>query len=222
MDTTVSPEALERELTSHLDPDAGTWLVALLADRAQLADRTRLRVAFARAARKLGRAGDRTLPHGPYDAPWSLLDLARALLLLRALEAHPSAEHPALVSDLYRTGELREQQSILRALPLLPDPSRFTTLAVESCRTNSPGVFAAIASDNPFPAAHFPELSFNQMVLKSIFLGISVQPIRDLARRATPELKRMVSEFANERRAAGRVVPTDVAHVLSLADSDNP
>ena len=218
----ASTEALHRELTTHLDPDAADWLATQLSDRALLADRARLRVAFARAGRKLGRAGERTLPRGPYDAPWSVLDLARALLLRAALEATPASEHAALASDLYRTGALREQQSILRALPLLPEPARFTTLAVEACRTNSPDVFAAIAHDNPFPAAHFPELSFNQLVLKAIFLGLPVQPIRALARRVTPELRRMVSEFASERRAAGRTVPLDVAHVLALSEPDLP
>ena len=208
------------ELTTHLDPDATAWLAALLADQALLADRGRFRVGFARAARKLGRAGDRTLPSGPFDAAWSLLDLARALLLRAALDGAPEREHAALVSDLYRTGELREQQSILRALPLLPDPARFTALAVEACRTNSLGVFAAIAHDNPFPAAHFPEASFNQLVLKAIFLGLSVQSIRALPRRATPELRRMVSELASERRAAGRTVPSDVAYVLALSEPD--
>ncbi|MET0339496.1 MAG: EboA domain-containing protein [Polyangiales bacterium] len=222
MDHDVSREALLRELTTHLDPDATGWLTAQLADRAMLAEAARFRVTFARAARKLGRAGDRTLPSGPHDAPWSVLDLARALLLSEALATHAEGNHAALVSELFRTGELREQQSILRALPLLPGPARFTTLAIEACRTNSPGVFTAIAHDNPFPATHFPELSFNQLVLKAIFLGLSVLPIRALARRATPELRRMVSEYAIERRAAGRTVPPDVAHVLALTAPDDP
>ena len=218
MDTISSRESLQRELTAHLDPEARAWLEQQLTDPALLADHARLRVTYARTARKLGRAGDRTLPQGPYDAPWSVLDLGRALLLLHALNAHPIPEHVDLVSDLYRTGELREQQSILRALPLLPDGARFTTLAVESCRTNSPGVFTAIAHNNPFPAQYFPDLNFNQMVLKAIFLGLPVQPIRDLASRATLELRRMVIEYASERRAAGRVVPADVDRLLAMTD----
>ena len=83
-------------------------------------------------------------------------------------------------------------------------------------------MFAAIAAHNPYPAAHFPELHFNQLVLKAIFLGIPVEPIRELPRRVTPELRRMVSESASERRAAGRSIPPDVAHVLALTDPDTP
>jgi hypothetical protein len=76
-------------------------------------------------------------------------------------------------------------------------------------------VFRAIACDNPYPAAHFPEASFNQMVLKAVFVGAPVSRIVGLSRRATPELRRMAEDYASERRAAGRAVPEDVTLVLS-------
>jgi len=38
--------------------------------------------------------------------------------------------------------------------------------------------------------------------------------VADLARRVTPELRRMVSAYATERRAAGRAVTADVALVI--------
>lgn len=209
-----SREQLRSVLTATLVPAARAWLDQQLDTPDLLADRIKLRIAVARAARKLGAASEQTVVLD--GTTWPLIDLTRAALCLHALDAFPASEHAAVIAELYRTGELREQQSLLRALAMFPDPARFVTIAIESCRTNSPLVFAAIANDNPYPAAHFPELNFNQLVLKAIFLSVPVARIVGLSRRATPELRRMVSEYASERRAAGRPVPSDVAHVLAL------
>jgi hypothetical protein len=212
-----SRDQLRSVLAATLPPTARAWLDEQLDPPGSLADRTKLRIAIARAVRKLGTASEQTVVLDA--APWALIDLARAALCLRALELAPTADHAALIAELYRTGELREQQSLLRALPMFPDPARFVTTAIESCRTNSPLVFAAIANDNPYPAAHFPALNFNQLVLKAIFLGVPVARIVGLPQRATAELRRMVSEYASERRAAGRPIPSDVDHVLAISSA---
>ena len=214
-----SRDTLQRTLSQELAPEVRAWLDAQRADTALLTDRTKLRVAFARAGRKLGADAERAASFAGAFATLPLVDLARAVLLLDALDALPESEHVERLSELYRTGEQREQQSVLRALPLLPEPARFVTIAIEACRTNSPLVFGAIANDSPFPADHFPELNFNQLVLKAIFLGVPVQRIVGLAQRTTPELRRMVSEYASERRAAGRPIPGDVDHVLALTSA---
>ena len=214
-----SRDTLRRELPQHLTPTVCTWLDEQLEAPSLLAERKKLHLAFARLARKLASAAERPIALEGTTLPVPLIDLTRALLLLTALEAIPPADHEAVIAELYRTGDLREQQSILRALPALPEPARFVSVAVAACRTNSPAVFAAIANDNPLPAAHFPELNFNQLVLKAIFMGVPVTRIDGLATRRTPELRRMVTEYANERRAAGRTVPSDVDHVLELTSA---
>ena len=201
-----------------LAPEERAWLEAALRDATALTDRKRLRTLYAQSARKLRAASQRTTSIGDPPSPHTLLDLARAALLLGALELTPKADHVALVDELYRTGEQREQASILRALPLLPEPARFLELAVNACRTNSLDVFRAIAVDNAYPSSHFPELHLNQLVLKAIFLGVAVRGIVGLRERATPELRRMVSEYESERRAAGRSIPDDVPYVIALCD----
>lgn len=191
-----------------------SWLACALADDALLGSRPRLRVAFTQLPRKLGALAESQLPDE--QTPCTLVDLARLALVLAAFERTPSSDHTLTLDELYRTGEQREQQSILRTLVRLPDPARFTSLAVEACRTNSVLVFGAIANDNPFPARHFPELSFNQLVLKAVFLGVPVARIHDLASRVNDELRRMLEDYASERRAAGRAVPDDVSVLLAL------
>jgi hypothetical protein len=74
-------------------------------------------------------------------------------------------------------------------------------------------VFEAIACENPYPAAHFPELNFNQMVLKALFTGVALERVIGLDGRVTPELARMANDYASERRAAGRSVPADIWRV---------
>jgi len=98
----------------------------------------------------------------------------------------------------------------------LPGPERYLDLAIDACRTNVLDVFEGIACDNAYPAAHFPEANFNQMVLKAIFMEVSVTRVAGLAQRATAELSRMAADFGDERRAAGRSVPDDVDLIVGL------
>jgi hypothetical protein len=192
---TSTAQTLLDEL-AELDPAGAAWIGEQLGTSD---DPQHLRVAFARAARKL--------------AQLRSLELGRTALVLAALE---HADDPALVERLYRSGELGEQQSVLRMLPRLPQPQRFTMLAIEACRSNARPVFAAIASDNPFPAAWFPDPAFAQLVLKAVFVGVPVASIVGLGARATAALREMALGYASERRAAGRSVPSDIDVILAV------
>ena len=152
-------------------------------------------------------------PDLPIDH-WGLDELGRAILLLKI--AHlPPENYFDTVSECYRQGDSREQQSWLRGLNLLPDRGRFLDAAVDACRTNIVPLLEAIACENPYPAAHFPELNFNQMVLKSLFNAIRMERILGLESRFNPELSRMADDYASEREAAGRDVPPDIWWVVA-------
>jgi hypothetical protein len=75
-------------------------------------------------------------------------------------------------------------------------------------------IFESIACENPFPADEFPDLNFNQMVLKAMFNGVALARIVRLGERAGADLARMAADYAAERRAAGRSVPADIDLVL--------
>ena len=83
-------------------------------------------------------------------------------------------------------------------------------IAIEACRTNVETVFCAIALDNVYPAEHFADANFNQMVLKAVFIGAPVAQIEGLDTRRTPELIAMAESYGSERAAAGRPVPADI------------
>jgi hypothetical protein len=141
-------------------------------------------------------------------------ELVRIALLIA--EVARSSDVQGLVTELYVRGAEREKVAVLRALPLLPEPKRFTVLATEACRSSVQTVFEAIACDSPFAAQQFTELAFNQMVLKALFTETSVLRIWGLETRATEELKRMCLGYGDERRAASRPVPLDIDHVVAL------
>lgn len=145
---------------------------------------------------------------------WTLVDLMRAVLLLSSVEQRASEEGEALVHELFTKGDNAERQAVLRCLPLLPDAERLVPLAIEACRSNVEPVFEAIACENPFPARWFAEHNFNQMVLKAVFIGISLSRVVGLGERRNPELARMAQDYAQERRAAGRPVPDDLNFIL--------
>ncbi len=183
-------------------------------------DPTAFDMTFGAAGRRLGTApvgGDAAATddagHTWPIAGWGRDEAGRALLVLRGIAMVPDADRVRWLDGLHRAGGMRERQALLRVLALLPHPERFLAIALDACRTSTQPVFEAIACENPYPAAHFPEPSFNQMVLKAVFTGVPLARILDLERRRTPELARMAADYAAERRAAGRAVPADLARL---------
>ena len=140
---------------------------------------------------------------------WGIDEAARALLLLDA-SALPQPAFAALVARTYWQGDSREQESWLRALSVLPGNDQHLMTAIDACRTNIIPVFEAICCENPYPWHCFPELNYNQMVLKALFLGVRIGRVMGLLERANPELSRMSNDYAAEREAAGRTVPVDI------------
>lgn len=135
---------------------------------------------------------------------WDLLQTARTYLLLH----FPQEKERwfAAINQLFETGDMYEQQALYAALPLLPFQEELLPRAIEGCRTNMTLIFDAIALNNPFPAKHFPEANWNQLVLKSIFMQRPLYRIQKLDERRNPALAAIASDFAHERWAAGRPV----------------
>lgn len=144
--------------------------------------------------------------------------LARGILLMHAVAGTPAAERDEFVFEIFVRSDNAEKESLLRTLPLLPESARYLQTAVEACRTNVETVFTAIACENPYPARHFPELHFNQMVMKTLFIGLPLARIVGLTDRITPSLKQMVRDHIAERTAAGRAVQSDTATILTACE----
>jgi hypothetical protein len=136
---------------------------------------------------------------------------------------------------LFDTAEINEAVALHAALPALKNPTQFLLRATDAVRSNMGSVFESIAFENPYPSLYFSELAWNQMVLKCIFNDKAIHRIYGLENRANQALADTLSDFAHERWAAGRRVPSQVwrlvpkfmnenlqSDIKKLEQSDNP
>lgn len=196
------------------------WLELILSRLESPIDSNLFGAAYAGARRRLGSAPtaldgaeEATLENAGLTAinGRALDEVLRIALLIRVCECLPAEEHPPFIGEVYLRGDSHERQALLRSLVFLPGPERFIDTAVEACRTNVQLIFEAIACDNNYPQSYFPELNFNQMVLKALFIESPLSRVLGLEERITSELVRMAEDYAAERRSAGRSVPEDIA-----------
>jgi hypothetical protein len=181
------------ELQLLLPASARVWLAE--------ARRQPLATAFPAAARKVGRA--RLSPS------WTADQATRALLLIGA----PASE----VLDVYRYGDAAEKLAVLHALTVadiaeaLQD--RALPIVEDAIRTNDKRLLAAALG--PYATQHLPQHAFRQAVLKCVFADVPLAVVDGLPKRVDQELIRMMSDFATERSAAGRDIPTDLEAYLT-------
>jgi len=211
-------ELLGAWLAERLPLDSADWLgtVAGLV-RAAPTDRP-LYLAIGEVARRVPRQ-----PLSPTDAElaaaaairtgwdprdWTLDQAARVRLLLASTS--DGAVMSRRLDTLCSAADVGELVAFYRGLPLYPDPPRHALRAAEGVRSNMRVVFEAVAHRNPYPAEHFAESAWNQMVLKALFVGTRLDLIAGLDTRANPALARMLSDYAHERWAASRPVSPEL------------
>lgn len=221
-----SKAALTRESVAYFSASGQAWfdqaLQALTASSQVIDD---LVLYSAMAKRKLGeeslqRAAVIDTGFAPLDVHrWSSAEAARLILLMTAIERDPTqAEN--IITAYYRMGDESEHMALLRGLILFAPADFLTVIALDAGRSNNLEVLAALILDNPYPGGLFDEAQFNQMVLKALFLGLSIERIEGLAERANPDLARMGENYVVEREQAGRSVPVDIWLAIGLCASE--
>ncbi|MGW4115918.1 EboA domain-containing protein [Actinosynnema sp. NPDC004786] len=140
---------------------------------------------------------------------------ARVRLLVTYADAAPDVAEG--LTALYRHGTSAERLGVLRGLAEIGGRAAETgvELVKDALRGNETGLVAAALG--PFAAAHLDQHAWRHGVLKCLFMGVPLDVVADLDRRADDELRRMVSAFAEERRAAGHQVPADALALLGKA-----
>ncbi|MFG2352101.1 EboA domain-containing protein [Streptomyces sp. NPDC048521] len=199
----MSLGALREDLDAHLEPAARTWL-----------------------QRALGEAADHPGGHGPISV-WELrlaeagrrcggrhADAARVLIL------HAARADTAALTRVYRQGTAAERRAVLLALPHLVPGADAIPLVEDALRTNDTRLIAAAVG--PYAARHLDAHGWRHAVLKCLFTGVPVDAVAGLAERARAdtELARMLGDFAAERTAADRPVPSGLYRVLALATAE--
>jgi len=143
---------------------------------------------------------------------WTCSDAARILLAL-VLQKQSATPLTELLSQLYAQGDERERAALLLGLALLDQEGSWVIEAEDCCRTNSLVLLSAMAMNNAYPSEHFSHRGFNQLVLKSLFLGLNIADTEGLSSRLNTELTQMCADYIEERVAAGR----DYPHAIWLA-----
>ncbi|MEF8795598.1 MAG: EboA domain-containing protein [Salinivenus sp.] len=142
-------------------------------------------------------------------AGWSATQAGRTLIVLSL----PHEDREAYLETLDRVfthADVGESVALYQALPLLPYPESHRDRAAEGVRSNMTSVLEAVAHRNPYPAEHFEDPAWNQMVLKLLFEDSSLYPVYRLDERANPTLARMLIDYVHERWAADRSVPPEL------------
>ncbi len=209
---------LERQLPA----DAAGWLRAERDRLRQGAPERDFNLALGLAPRRLGKAD---LALGPEDLAvadrlrpgwdprgWSVDQAGRLVLLLAVGGGGPA--FAARLAGLLATADLAETITLLRGLPLYPDPAAQLAEARRGVRSAVRPIFEAVAHANPYPAEVFDEPAWNQLVLKALFIDSALAPIQGLDRRANPTLMRMLCDYAHERWAAGRPVRPELGRCV--------
>lgn len=205
-------------LATRLSPTVLDWVL----DRQQAiaaGDRKSLFLAFGLASRKTGKAdlnlSDDELTAAAATRPgwqphrWTVDQLTRVLFVLR-YPAEDAEDFVATLDQLFAAAEVHELVALYQGLPLYPHPHRLQLRCAEGQRSNIPAVFRAIAHGNPYPSEQLNDDQWNQLVLKSLFIGVALDPIIGLDARANAKLAQMLTDFAHERQAAGRPVSPEL------------
>lgn len=220
--TSPQPMALEmrhdvladrlRHFTDHLEGAELQWWQQALDQLTHRPDAETVVLLSSQCRRHLG---ERSVPQLDATA-WTRTQLARALLQAQALARRSTAERQPLLRQLFSWGDDLEKIATLKALDWLDDKGDCLDLALQAGRTNNCQVFAAIALDNPYPARHYGERAFHQLVLKALGMALDVRRILGLPQRRGHLLNQLALELLEERLAAGREAPDGLHHVIAF------
>jgi hypothetical protein len=211
-------ELIHGWLNRQLAEPAEQWLRAQLAKLAEEPTERGLQIALGMTPRRLGK-DDLALSQDDLAAAaaarpgwdprgWRVDEAARILILVAAGGRGPA--FAKRFTDLCQTADAGEAIALYRGLPLYPDAELLEDQAAEGVRSNMRGTFEAVAHRNPYPRERFDENRWNQMVVKALFIGSTMQPIQGLDERANPTLAKILCDYAHERWAAGRPIAPEL------------
>jgi hypothetical protein len=212
-------------LTRHLDENAVQWLGENLKQipTGSLSERL-LMARFSSVPRSLGKADlsltevelheAEALCPGWRPRHWTVDQAGRSLLVLTWANHHRESDQ-RLIEQLFAAADMGELIALYQLLPLLPAAERFLPQALDGFRSNMTAVFNAIALHNPYAYQYFDQSAWNQLILKTLFVGSSLHQIVGLDERTNPKLSQMLSDYAHERWAAGRDIDPELWRVAA-------
>ncbi|WP_158968860.1 EboA domain-containing protein [Paraglaciecola sp. L3A3] len=145
-------------------------------------------------------------------------DLLRIALLLQVLTSHNELSVSTVVKGYYQAGDSSEKAAILRGLNLIDSKGEAVAIAVRAGRCNSLDEFTALALNNSYASEHFEDLNFNQLVLKTLFLGLHIDTLLGLNKRLSAQLSNMCFSYVVEQALAERVPSATIWLAIRYSD----
>ena len=200
-------------IRDNLSPEAWSWLAEKCILENQSAHQ--LNIAFVSMPRNTGKtiihfttqqAESLSIarPHFTINN-WSIDRLCRVWLLLH-IDSTKKDNYFHTIENLFMAAEMNELVALYSSLPVLHYPEMWRGRCAEGIRSNIGTALEAIICNNPYPSEQLGEAAWNQLVMKAFFTDKPIQQIIGLDHRANKELANILSDYANERRAASRKV----------------
>ena len=158
-----------------------------------------------------------TLVPGWQVQDWTIDRVARVWLIMQ-LNANNANDYIEKVEALFANADMNELIALYSSLPILAFPEKWTARCAEGIRSNIGTVLEAIFYHNPYPSTWLNEAAWNQLVMKAFFTEKDLKKITGLHTRNNKNLANILRDFAQERKAAGRMVPE---HLTELAEKFN-
>jgi len=215
----ISCAPLFPALAQVMQPQAADWLATAndLIASAENAEQAQHHLLNAIGAAKR-KAGHEAVIELDIFGTWHSDEIARLSLLTTLKQAVAIAQWPSILFDIFRQGDESEKMLIARTLHWLGENCDVKAIALDAARSNSIDVFSAIALNNPYPGRAYDDDTFNRMVLKALFMDLSIVQICQLEQRVTPTLSQLAIDLVNERLVAGREAPYSIWLAMRFDD----
>ncbi len=176
---------------------------------------TQLNLAFAATPRKTGRHLVKLnedelkiieeIHKGFSIDDWTTDRLGRLWLLMQP-DASDKNTYCTKIENLFNGAEMHELAALYSSLYFFDYQEEWQERCAEGIRSNIGIVLEAIMYNNPYPSIYLNDLAWNQLVMKAFFTEKNVNSIIGLDGRANKELALILVDYANERRAAHRLI----------------
>jgi len=151
---------------------------------------------------------------------WNTDEAARVILLQTYIDSTQNSHYDA-IWQAYRIGDEKEKAAYIKGLSILDPEGELLDIALHTGRTNNVYLFSSIALNNPYPAKHYDNRAFEQLVLKALFLDLNINHIRSLPQRLRENLSNVCMDLVHERLAADRNPPTSIWLAIDIRHLDD-
>ncbi len=192
---------LDEQIRHQLNGDASTWYCQQYDTLVNHPDEKTFYFAISLATRKVSKSHFRIKND---NRIWTVDQAVRVAFL--AIMKPSIIKQKLWIDRLWATSDQNELVAFYQGISYLPDPQFWIDKALFAARSNMTSIFLAIAHQNIFPSLYFSEAAWNQLILKALYLNLSLSPIIGLTERMNANLRDIFYDNVVDQWAANRPV----------------